>query len=395
MKRLMNICLAAVGAVGLAACGGNKTTSAIQDNAPTFSAVGMDMASSDSNAPSSSGAALTPGDGSCHPYLFARTRNVVRRLNWHLYKTLYVMDHVIKEHPSATAGATATWTRSGPRYTVQVVGTKVSDTEFTYDISLKKSSEPDSSYVKVTSADVKLTGSAGSADGGADTRDESGTLHFDYSAFASVVAGDTAQGTLDYDFNLSGQSKTIEAKLANFLPDGADGVADISPRNAHYVFTREKGVGGSLKYTDELILACPLVNGAANTTARSDVDTVFRWTHKADGSVVARGDTQASAQDASGNIPQGDKIVGVTCGTWDNGNGLSTEKYWMMKLEGSSGGTVVSGTFSYDSDPTTDPTTACDAAFGPVPTTTDASQDYDFTQVNFTDSSTITFPAQG
>lgn len=379
MKRLTMLCLTAT----LAACGGSKTTNAIQDNAPTFSSVSMDMASSDGSAPSSNTAALTPGDGSCHPYLFLRTRNVVRRLNWHLYKTLFMMDHVIKEHPSATAGATATWTRSGPKYSLQVVGTQVSDTEFTYDISIKATKDPDSAYVNVTHADVKVD---------ATTKAQSGTLHFDYTAFASVVAGDTAQGTLDYTFDVSGGQKNIEAKLANFLPDSNDGVSDISPRDAHYVFTHVKGTGGSLKYTDELILACPPVNGAANTTARSKVDTVFRWSHKSDGSTVARGDTEASAEDASGNIPQGDKVLGVTCGTFDNGNGASVEKYWMMKLETASGATDLSGSFSYDSDPTTDPTTACDAAFGAVPTTADASQDYDFTKINFDDASTVPYP---
>ncbi|MBS2027156.1 MAG: hypothetical protein JST54_04555 [Deltaproteobacteria bacterium] len=391
MNRLMKLSLV-VASTSLFACGLSKTTTAIQDNAPTYSNAALDMESGDTSSPSNEQTAALD-QGSCHPYLFARTRNVVRRLNWHLYKVLFMFDHVIAEHPSAQSGATATWERKGPINTFRVVGTKVSETEFTYEVDVKKSSADDSTFVKVANADITVADATNAGNTAGDARNESGTLSIDFGALGSVVTTETATGTLNYKFSISGQQRDIEVTLANFTPN--DTITDISPRNAHYVFTRTVGVGGSLKYTDELILLCPYLNGAPNTAARSSVNTVFRWTHLSDGTFVARGDTAATADSAdtnTPNIPSGDKIEGVTCGTLGNGD---AEKYWMMKLEDSSGATIQSGTFSYDSLPNTDPTTACDAAFGPIPSTDNGTNDYDFSSVNFADPTAVSFPSQG
>jgi len=392
MNRFMQLSLV-VASTSLFACGLSKTTSAIQDNAPTYSNAALDMESGDTNTPTGESTAALD-QGSCHPYLFARTRNVVRRLNWHLYKVLFMFDHVIAEHPSAQSGATATWTRKGLGSTFRVVGTKVSDTEFTYEVDVKPNSADDSAFVKVGSADLTIADDANAGNAAGDGRNESGTLNIDFSALASVVSTEHASGTLSYKFSIYGQQRNIEVTLADFTPD--DDIDGTSPRNAHYVFTRTVGVGGSLKYTDELILACPHVaNDQPNTVTRSSVDTVFRWTHLSDGTFVARGDTEAiddSADTNPPNIPAGDKIEGVTCGTLGNGD---VEKYWMMKLEDSTGATAVSGTFSYDSQPNADPTSACDAAFGSIPGTDSGTNDYDFSSVNFADPTAVSFPSQG
>jgi hypothetical protein len=370
-KAIKTVCFAMATSAGFLGCG-NGDTQAFVDAAPTYSSMALDQTTADSD---SSSAALGFGQ-QCHPHLFARTRNIVRRVNHHLLKLLARMDAVIDNHPDAITGSSATWHKDVLGYTIQAVGTKVSDTEYSFTTSLKKKGAADSTYVVIGTSTVDKT------DGTAHTG--KGTLVVDFDALAQVDSDSKATGKLTaaFDIESAGKNKTIEITLANFTPDdalkGPDGKAVLTPKNGHYVFTRENGIGGSLKFQDQMVLLCP----DNPTLAAADVNTVARWS-VSNGKAIGRADSQASG----GQLPPGTKIVGVTCADLSVTDAVAGEKYWMMK-EVDATGTVAAGTVG------SDPATSCDAVFGAVPTADGSANDYDFSKVNFTDSSTVAFPGQ-
>jgi hypothetical protein len=206
----------------------------------------------------------------------------------------------------------------------------------------------------------------------------------DLSALGSVDTNVKSQGQFAVDYNVDGDTKTISVTVTNFQPPGGFNAQDQAirpPRSGSYVFTRTVGKGGSLKFQEQVDLLCP----ANPSKAAADVSTVARWTHDpTTGDLVGRADAQATG----GQIPTGDKWEGVTCFdlSKDDGTGLSAETYWMMKDEDSSGTSV--HYFQANG------ATACASEFGAVPDTNDATNDFNFTTVNFTDTSVVPFPGQ-
>ncbi|MGZ3458219.1 MAG: hypothetical protein ACXU86_06880, partial [Archangium sp.] len=147
--------------------------------------------------------------------------------------------------------------------------------------------------------------------------------------------------------------------------------------------TREAGVGGTVKLEENVVLYCP-----SNPDRKvADVKTVARWLHRPDNTVVGRSDAMATG----GQIAQGDRWMGITCSTRGANDTAGAERYWQMKLEGPDGNTL-RGDSTYAAADANDPTTSCDAAFGVVPSLDTSSGDYDFSKVDFTDSTPVALP---
>lgn len=363
MNALKSLCFGAVAGLALAACGGSDVDDIVDAN-PGYSALSLDMTGDDGDA------AKSALDGvACHPHLFQRTRLVVRRVNHHTLKLLARIDAIIDRNPTATSGATATWERDVGAQSFKVVGTKVSDTSYTFEVSAKAKADAASAYV------VVATGTNSRAIGDAAGTGK-GSFTFNFGKLNGAIKTEKATGTIQVDFDVTATKKTLIATLTDFQPD--DG--EVSPRNAKYVFSRERGVGGSLKFQDEMVLACP--ENAAKE--RSSVNTVSQWSVKG-GKAAFRADSTASG----GPIASGKKVVAVTCGDMNKAE-ATAEAYWMMKAVDSSGATVASGQFSRAKG--SDAPTTCDAVFGAVPNADDSSTDFDFTKVDFTSSAAFAYP---
>jgi hypothetical protein len=378
VNNLKMVCLSLVMSVSLLGCGA-KFQQEFEDNAPNFNSLSMDMNSSDTNMESSS--AITPTGDQCHPHLFWRTRNVVERFNTHILMVVSRMDAVIDNHPKATTGTTHTWEKDVGLYTIKVEAAKVSATQFTFETDIKKKADDDSKYVKVGSSTINKT------DGTAHTGQ--GTYLVDLTALSSVTGG-KAQGQISISFDITnaGAQKTLQVTLTNFTPDDtivdANGNPLLTPKDANYVFTRTKGVGGSLKFQDEMVLACPDNPSSEQAT----VNTVARWGHNSTGSFVGRADAVATG----GQIQTGYKIEGVVCADLSQGDATAElGKYWMMKAEDTTNGnTIVAGeAYVGAAGPDT-----CDPIFGAVPSPDNNTTDFDFSTINFTDSSIVPYPGQ-
>ena len=364
------LCLSA--AALAAACGGSAQQDAFARATPAFGAVALEITSSDTNSSSfenesepdddaAESADASVGDP-CHPHLFLRTHDIVSLTNRGLGRVLGPIHRLLPFGARHRNDSTQVWERvvNGVDYKYSVVRTGDS---FTATLQVKKQGDPDTSFVTVYSANTTRDPA---------NQDGSGTATLDLDKLASVT-GDSVSGQLSLNFTVTSAEKKVIFTMTNFKPK-----ATATARNGHFVFDKQTGKGGSLKFIDDMTLRC---TGATTTVAgTTPVTSVARWIVASDGTVHFRGDAGATG----GQIPVGDKWEGVTCAQGKD----PRETYWLMKLEDATGKTI-----SAHSAQNTDATAAaCDAAFGPVPLVDSAANDYVFTNVDFTSDDPLPFP---
>jgi len=367
MKKLFAGCLLVAG-TGLLGCGANTE---LENAIPNSDTVTLDMEASDSASTTQALDATT-----CHPHLFMRTREVVHLLNRHIVKVFGRVDEIIATHPKLATGKTHVWehlTAQG-EVMVKVSLTKTEAGSYTFETDMKKPSDPDSAYVAISSGTVKATDGA--------PHSGTGTLHLDLTALTTLVPEEKAGGVIDVDFTVTGATKRVQVKVTNFDPDVTTDLRP--PRSGNYVFERTRGVGGSLKFQEDVVLFCP-----ANPDRKvAQVQTVARWANL-NGQIVGRSDSRGTG----GQIASGNQWLGMTCFDMTRGDDTTAERYWQMKLEDGSGN-VVKADATYSAADTTNPVSSCDAAFGAVPALGSNANDFDFSKVNFSDDSSVPYPGQ-
>ena len=370
-------------ALTAAACGGDTAADPqFLNNAPTLDTYSMSISDGDLSNPAASIALqeAVVNDPACHPHLFARTHEIIARVNRHFGKQLGHIGELIADHPKLKTGSLHVWesVKNGVdrKFTMTKTVNANGSTTFGFELDLAAVSTTGAAptFVKVFSGTVTRTGSSAAADAGAAASfDVNGSVTYDFDALKSVITTEKSAGQLTDVFDVmhdpvNGVRRQKTVTMTNFLPEDGD---PHGPRNGSYVWEREPGKGGSFVYNDTLVLLCP--SNPSNLPA--DVFSVGRWYHNADGTIRGRTDAKATG----GQIPAGQTWMGVTCA---QGASTSTpaEGYWMMKLENSSGGTV-----SGNSDTTG--ATPCDAAFNGttgVPTVANSANDFPFGSVNAT-----------
>jgi hypothetical protein len=393
MKHTLTVSVLAATA-GLLACGSGQsgTNQDFLQAAPTLERLAI--AQNDSDV--SSGALVETSDDDsfptlatrdCHPHLFVRTNEIVRRVNRHFAKILHHVDELIEDNP-LTNGQSKTWenVRAGLDRKFTMTRTDNSDGSVTYtfelDVAAVAAAGTTPSFVKVMSGSITHIGPISSDDGDGGTAsvdagtastlvENKGTVTFDFTALASVQTRERARGQITDAFDnvddpVNGIKRSATITLTNFVPEEGD---PHGPRTGSYSWLREPGVGGKFVFQDTVVLFC-LANPAG---VQSDLNTVARWYKAPDGSVHGRSDSKATG----GQLATGQAWMGVTCaqGRTDT---TPAEGFWMMKLEDSTGATVSAHLAQSGETP-------CDPVFGAVPSATDNKTDYDFT-------ATVTFP---
>jgi len=366
--------------VAAAACGGSATTNDFRANAPTFEKLAISQNDGDTSgtpAAALTEAAVTPD---CHPHLFVRTGEIVERVNRHFRKHLHHVEELIEDNPVGD-GQTRTWenVRGGLDRKLTITKAVNLDGSATYSFELDLAAVPASgspAFVKVMSGSLTHVGPADADDtdaGAGALVENKGVVTFDFTALASVSAGERASGQITDTFDnvhdpVKGVKRSASITLTSFVPEEGDA---HGPRTGSYLWEREPGVGGKLQFQDTVTLFC-LPNPAG---VQSDLSTVARWYKAADGQVHGRTDAKASG----GQLPAGDTWMGVTCARGRT-TSAPAEGFWMMKLEDSTGATVTSQSAQVGTEP-------CDPVFGAVPSATDNQSDYDF-------SAAVTFPGE-
>jgi hypothetical protein len=378
--------LALIAAAGCGGAGGSQGgSSSLADATPSSALLNVSLDGSSATAmPVATGAAaldatatasefppVVIGDDGCHPHLFLRTEAVARRINRHLYKLLGRIDRLVLHHPVVDSSGQMVWEvvrASGldERFTI----TKVADLTYAWRLELRQGTAGD--FTTVFSGQVDRTSATGKHQG-------KGEATLDLTALHAVIPAEPAQGVIGLAFDVSAASRQVELTASDVVWD-RDGdpssLPDVAPRNAHYVFLREPGKGGSLKAADQMVFLCP----ANPELDRADVDLVHRWTVLGDGSRHGRSD----AQMLGGQLTATERVAGVTCHTTSAADAV-TEGFWQMKLE--DGGVVVAAG-SHQSG-TSDP---CDPVFGAVPDLYTTTGDLDFSAIDFGDSTPYPFP---
>jgi hypothetical protein len=320
-------------------------------------------------------AATTEPADLCHPHLFARTAQVVWRLNALFRRHLRHVDGLIARHPSLVAGDTVVWTEVGGGLLQRQFTMTRSADGLTYDFALELAPAGQTPPSWVTA----MTGHVTNASAGT-IAERTGALHLDYTALDQVLPAEALSGTIDVTFDrvvdpskpAPGVKRTTEVAFTAFKfgPNDPHG-----PRTGSFTHVGEPGIGGSIAFQDDVVLLCP-----ANPSAlEADTVTHSRWFVADDGLVHGRSDAKATG----GQIAAGDTWMGITChqGARSEDPATATDlAYWMMKLEASDGTTLFSRERAAGAGP------ACDPLLGAtVPSLTDAATDYDF-------AAAVTFP---
>jgi len=327
----------------------------------------------------SDAASTVPSMDPCHPHLFARTGEVVWRLNAVFHRHLRHAERLIRRNPTLVAGDTGVWseTGSGGEVQRQLTVTRSSDGKsYAFTLELAPAGQTPPAWVQVLSGTLTRSG-------GATTTSpvvEDVTLDLDYDALRTVIPAERLTGqigivserTFDPSRPAPGKRKitTVTFQGFSFGPNDPHGL-----RGGTFTHVGEPGVGGSLTFDQAVVLRCP----ANPAKLVSDTTTVSRW-YLSGGAVHGRADARA----AQGQFAVGDTWLGVTCYSGVRGVrpiAAAETAYWAMKLEDSSGATVAGSTHLAGD------ATACDPAFGAVPKLTDPSADWDFSQQ-------VSFPGQ-
>jgi hypothetical protein len=366
---MKKMCLLVLLASALGCAGG--ASDEFDGATPSFDTVSLDISDADA-APDSTDAnaasdfQLLGAGNPCHPHLFLRAHAIVEATNGGVWRVLRPLGRVIGITPRVRNGKTHVWERVVDGFTWKYDVEKTGTASFTATLQVKRATDPDTAFVTVYSADVQRDPAA---------HDGSGTAALDLDALQSVVGG-AESGKLSLDFTLDAASKKVVVTLTNYTFSGQNA------RTGKYVFFKEFGKGGSLKFVDTLHLGCPGPGGAA--TGTTPVETVARWIQTSSGSIHFRGDALATG----GQVAAGDRWMGVTCAQSTDRAHQPGETYWLMKLEDATGATV-QGSSRQSTQATA---AACDAAFGPVPAIDNPATDFAFGSVDFASDAPLPFP---
>jgi hypothetical protein len=364
------------------ACGGGSnanpttggSTAALTAATPSYGELSLDQVSTDTS--SSALTALSPASGAalttmpvmmdtqtCHPHLFLRQREVVERLNRHIYKALRHVEAAIAAGKVDQTNTSITWERVENGIDRKFTVTFVSDGVYTWELDVGAVGA--SPLPVAMTGQIDRTGTTGPHQG-------KGTLHVDFAALHAGFPGETvAQGTLDVQFDTEAASRTltVTAKDVTWELDGTwfDGMPAVmaalsSPRSGSYVFNRQPGIGGSLKLQDQMVFACP----SNPQLLAADAQLVTRWFKASDGSVHGRSDALMTGGQLTAPV---DHVVAVTCHLGASDGAFEAEGLWFMKAEAADGSTVESWSAQAGTEP-------CDPIFGPVPDSTDAKNDF-------------------
>jgi hypothetical protein len=394
---LRTMFLAAPLAVVLA-CGGSTSTGtgsiALSAATPSFSSLSLDQTTADTTAPAallSSGVAsaptMGPGGGACHPHLFMREREVVERVNRHIYKVLGKVEKLIAANPLTETGTSKTWTQTEAgvdmAFTVKLIG----PSHYSWELDAGPTGK--TPLPVVMTGEIDRNGYTGDHEG-------NGSMDVDFANLdAAFPKEKVAQGTIHVEFDVSAASRKITVvadKVAwEMDPRHFDNAtvpsALTAPRSGAYVYFREPGKGGSLKIQDQMVFACgmdPRTTNAALVPA--DAKMVSRWFKGTDGTIHGRSDGEVKGGNLVAPI---DRIVGVTCHNASAEQRMPTEGYWLVKAEDTKGATLV-GFSSISLMDTT--AVACDAAFGEVPNLNDPAKDFTGWPTSYSDNVPFPFP---
>ncbi len=379
---LRNLLLSAPLAV-LAACGGSTTTgtgsAALDAATPAFSKLALDQTATDAVAPAATAALVAPGaspsaemmgpGGGCHPHLFMREREVVERVNRHVYKVLRRVDRVLATNPVSSTETSKTWTRTEAGVDVSFTIRLVSSSVYSWELAAGPTGT--TPLPVVMSGEIDRNGYSGEHEG-------KGTMEVDFAKLHAAFPNERpASGTLEVRFDVSAAARKIAVRAtdvtweldASKFDGGMIPAGLTQPRSGEYLYYRVPGKGGSLKIQDEVVFACGMDMRLANAALTpATASLVSRWFKAADGTVHGRSDGQLVGGPLVAPVA---RIVGLTCHDADAEQHMPTEGYWLVKAEDASGATLVGGAAG-----PTDGTTPCDPAFGDVPVVADASKDF-------------------
>ncbi len=339
----------------------------------------------------------TAGDQGCHPHLFARSRDAIRRFNRHAYRGAFLhieaaAANIAHAHVDA-AGTTWTWTQTETAgvlagVTRRVSVTKNADASYALTLSLAASTTGADAAAAIFTPIA--TGTTSALTGGRQL-----TLAIDFTALRTVIPAEKASGKLSYTVAhtkgaatdagaVLGEKRTVAVQATSFAFDddaAANGVAAAQSRTGTLNALMEPGVGGYVKYADQLLLACP----ANPAQARANVSVVARWYTNSAGAFSARAD----AMGTGGQIDVAEKWMSMTCARGATGS-APVEAYWAMKTEVLATGVTATGLLKKSSDDAGNTgTNACDAQFGATMSVDDSTTDF-----NFTATPTVLFPGQ-
>jgi hypothetical protein len=375
------------------ACGGSSSstagtgTAALTAATPSFSHLAIDQTAADTAAPTApalsalvvdtaSAQMMGPGGG-CHPHLFIREREVVERVNRHVYKVLGKIEKLIAGAALTTTADTKTWTTTEngvtSEFTIKLVSPNVYDWKFAAGPEAPAGTTAPLALPIVMSGEIDRNKAVGDHDG-------TGALHIDFANFhAAFPKEKVAQGTLDLQFSVSAASRTIAVKATGIVWELDAGKFDggmipsglTQPRSGEYVYFREPGKGGSLKIQDQMVFVCGMDPKVTNPNlVPADSQLVSRWYKGTDGTVHGRSDGLITGGQLVAPV---DRIVGVTCHSAAAEQAMHAEAFWLMKAEKTDGSTLVGFSSTSVSDPTGTP---CDTIFGKVPDLVDSTNDF-------------------
>jgi hypothetical protein len=393
--RLRTLFLAAPLAVVMA-CGSSTSTgsgsSALLAATPSYQTLALDQTSIDTAAPSAAVIADgTPaelaGPGGCHPHLFMREREVVERVNRHVYKALRLVEKLLATNPVDDTSTSKTWTRSESgvdlAFTIKLVSPNV------YSWELAAGATGTTPLPVVMTGEIDRNGYSGAHEG-------KGTMDVDFAKLHAAFPNERASsGTLAVQFDVSAAARKITVVAdqvtwdldANRFDGGTVPAALAAPRSGAYVYHRAPGKGGSLKIQDQMVFLCNMDSRIANASlVPADAQMVSRWFKAADGTVHGRSDGLVTGGNLVAPI---DRIVGVTCHDASAEQHMPTEGYWLMKAENAAGDTVVGFNSMMAGDSAAIP---CDPAFGAVPTLADSSSDFQDWPASYSDGQPYPFP---
>ena len=361
------------------ACGGGTVDPSSADlaaAAPSYAALSLDQVTADASpapalvaeAPTAlaapAGTVGMEGVG-CHPHLFLREREVVQRVNRHLYKVLRHVEAALARAPLPSTGGSQVWDRTDGTLERRLTITRSGTGEvFGWVLEMGPAGR---ALARVLWGEIDRTGASGPHQG-------RGALHADFAALhAAMPAEPVSAGTLDVAFDTQAASRQVAVTATGVTWELDPALVDAGtlqelsrPRSGSYVYYREPGVGGSLKVKDQMVFACPANPG----WIPADAELVSQWLRQADGSVHGRSDARMT----SGQLPAGDQVLGVTCHSGAAEGREQAEGFWLMKYEPAASPGPFAGASSLalsQSGPG-----ACDPVFGPVPTLADRTDDF-------------------
>jgi hypothetical protein len=375
--------------LALGACAG-QGASQFQDASPSYAALSVDMSSAataagQAGALAEAGPAMLaplPGVDLCHPHLFVRAEGLAMRLNFHLWKFLRHVDLLSLKHPDRIVGGHGIWHRFHDRIEVRWTVTQVSDMVFDFKLEARPAgSTDDNAWVAVFFGEIDRTGATRPHQG-------KGNATLDLTALHGVDPMEPATGEIDLAFETFSDHRKLVFAAKDVVWDfAADPVVVAmpmilrsTPRNAHFVYFREPGKGGSFKAHDEMAFACPIPAVGMNAPV-ADVKALSRW-FVTNGAVHGRSDALVTG----GLLPAANDLMGLTCHSATAEGREQAESYWFLKEEDATGATVLKWV-----PPGLDPS-ACDPAFGSVPSPDDSATDFDFSSVDFDSSDPAPFP---